>query len=192
MRIQCGRIPAGVILRRGARVRYVKEATRDSASQVKSYTVVVRYAIILSIVNRAKTRIESRRSGVGWLPDQVARQDIDVHAIRNLTSCVAEPNKVGGVRSTIKHGGNKVATNSVFEGGRINECGRRSYFRVDSPDRQASARNSSRSVQTGSGRTQGCACQLRELEPKRGLATATLDKNRSVGRCIPREKRRPD
>src|SRR5450755_4250839 len=91
MRIQSRRISAAVILGRRSRVRCVKEATFDSGSEVKGNAIVVCDAIILGIVDGAKTRIEARRSGIGWLADQIAWHGVDVHAIRNLTSRVAIP-----------------------------------------------------------------------------------------------------
>ena len=58
--------------------------------------------------------------------------------------------------------------------------------------RQACTDNSSRGVQAGSYRTQGCTSQLRELESKRGCATGTLYEHWLVGRCIGREERGQD
>ena len=134
MRIARRRVPAGVVLGRRTCIRGIEEAALGSGTQVKSEAVVVAHTVILGVVDCAKTLIEPRRERVPSRSDQIARNGIDIDAIRNLAAKVTVANQIGGMGTAVKRAGDKMAANSMFKRRRKNVRSRGHNVRVNSAD----------------------------------------------------------
>src|SRR5579872_3243167 len=100
-------------------------------------------AVVVGVADRTKTGIEPRRTwnarcrtGV-HLVDQVAREGVDIHSIRDIPYGVAVAHNVVGVRAVVTDTGGKIIRNLAFQSKGPNIRFWRLQQRIDSADTEA-------------------------------------------------------